>query len=88
MGGGAFFLLDWPALEPQSKRPHMQKRRQSLRTAGAAHARALCDHGAPRLAGRRKSPVWSTEATYLLVSTAGVPEEVNVPWSQHRSARG
>jgi hypothetical protein len=27
------------------------------------------------LAGRRKSPVWSTEATYLPVSTAGVPEE-------------
>jgi hypothetical protein len=26
------------------------------------------------LAGRRKSPVWSTEATYLLGSTAGVPE--------------
>jgi hypothetical protein len=29
------------------------------------------------LAGRRsrKSPVWSTEATYLPGSTAGVPEE-------------
>jgi hypothetical protein len=29
------------------------------------------------LAGRRKSPVWSTEATYLpgSTSTAGVPEE-------------
>jgi hypothetical protein len=26
------------------------------------------------LAGRRKSPVWSTEATYLPGSTAGVPE--------------
>jgi hypothetical protein len=25
------------------------------------------------LAGRRKSPVWSTEATYLPGSTAGVP---------------
>jgi hypothetical protein len=38
------------------------------------HARALCDHGA-HLAGRRKSPVWSTEVTYLPgSSTAGVPE--------------
>jgi hypothetical protein len=27
------------------------------------------------LADRRKSPVWSTEATYLLGSTAGVPGE-------------
>jgi hypothetical protein len=27
------------------------------------------------LAGRRKSPVWSTEATYLPGSAAGVPEE-------------
>jgi hypothetical protein len=27
------------------------------------------------LADRRKSPVWSTEATYLLGSAAGVPEE-------------
>jgi hypothetical protein len=27
------------------------------------------------LAGRRKSPVWSIEATYLPGSTAGVPEE-------------
>ena len=27
------------------------------------------------LRDRRKSPVWSTEATYLLGSTAGVPEE-------------
>jgi hypothetical protein len=27
------------------------------------------------LADRRKSTVWSTEATYLLGSTAGVPEE-------------
>jgi hypothetical protein len=26
------------------------------------------------LAGRRKSPVWSTEATYLPGSTTGVPE--------------
>jgi hypothetical protein len=27
------------------------------------------------LGGRRKSPVWSTEAIYILGSTAGVPEE-------------
>ena len=27
------------------------------------------------LGDRRKSPVWSTEAIYLLGSTAGVPEE-------------
>jgi hypothetical protein len=40
-GGGRFFLLDWPALEPQSTRLHMQKRRQSLRTAVAACARAV-----------------------------------------------
>jgi hypothetical protein len=40
------------------------------------HARALCDHGASRRLGdRRKSPVWSTGAIYLLGSTAGVPEE-------------
>jgi hypothetical protein len=65
MGKTYFLLLDWPALEPQSMRPHMQKRRRSLRTVVAAHARALCDHGAP-LADRRKSPVWrSTEATYI-----------------------
>jgi hypothetical protein len=32
--------------------------------------RVITEH----LAGRRKSPVWSTEATYLLGSTAGVPE--------------
>jgi hypothetical protein len=40
-GGGRFFLLDWPALEPQSTRPHMQKWRQSLRTDIAACARAV-----------------------------------------------
>jgi hypothetical protein len=36
-----FLLLDWPALEPQSTRPHMKKWRQSLRTAVAACARAV-----------------------------------------------
>jgi hypothetical protein len=48
-GGGRFFLLDWPwpALESQSTRPHMQKRRRSLGRP-LLHARALCDHGAPR----------------------------------------
>jgi hypothetical protein len=35
-GGGRFFLIEWPVLEPQSTRPHMQKRRRSLRTAVAA----------------------------------------------------
>jgi hypothetical protein len=73
------FLLDWPALEPQSTRPHMQKRRRSMRTAVAACARAVwcvISHG--DLGDRRKSPVWSTEATYLLGSTAGVPEGQSV----------
>jgi hypothetical protein len=41
MGEAVFFLLDWPTLEPQSTRPHMQKQRQSLRTAVAACARAV-----------------------------------------------
>jgi hypothetical protein len=50
----------------------MKKRRQSLRTAVAACARCVITE---HLADRRKSPVWSTEATYLLGSTAGVPEE-------------
>jgi hypothetical protein len=62
-------------LEPQSTRPHMQKRGRSLRTAVAACARAvrvITEH----LADRRKSPVgWSTEGTYLPGSEAGVPEE-------------
>jgi hypothetical protein len=39
--GRPFFLLDWPALEPQSTRRHMKKRRRSLRTAVAARARAV-----------------------------------------------
>jgi hypothetical protein len=39
--GRPFFLLGWPALEPQSMGPHMQKRRQSMRTAVAACARAV-----------------------------------------------
>jgi hypothetical protein len=67
------FFLDWPALEPQSMRPHMQKRRRPLRANGRCCMRARCmitEH----LADRRKSPVWSAEATYLLGSTAGVPE--------------
>jgi hypothetical protein len=38
------------------------------------HARALCDHGAPRRSPQ-KPHVWSTEATYLPGSTAVVPEE-------------
>jgi hypothetical protein len=43
-------------------------------TVVAARARCVI---AEHLADRRKSPVWSTEATYLLGSTAGagVPEE-------------
>jgi hypothetical protein len=36
------------------------------------HARCVITE---HLADRRKSPVWSTEATYLLGSTAGVQEE-------------
>jgi hypothetical protein len=42
---------------------------------GRCCMRACCVITAEHLAGRRKSPVWSTETTYLLVSTAGVPEE-------------
>jgi hypothetical protein len=41
---------------------------------GRCYTRARCmitEH----LGDRRKSPVWSTEAIYLLRSTAGVPEE-------------
>jgi hypothetical protein len=46
----------------------MKKRRRSLGRP-LLHARALCDHGAPRSLGdRRKSPVWSTEAIYLLAT--------------------
>jgi hypothetical protein len=41
----------------------MKKRRRPLGRP-LLHARALCDHGV----------VWSTEAIYLLGSTAGVPE--------------
>jgi hypothetical protein len=50
----------------------MKKRRRSLGRP-LLHARARCvitEH----LADRRKSPVWSTEAIYLLASTVGVPE--------------
>jgi hypothetical protein len=73
-GGGRFFLLDWPALEPQSTRPHMQKRRRSLRRP-LLHARALCDHGAPRRSPQKPRVVdRATEVTYLPGSTAGVPE--------------
>lgn len=51
----------------------MKKRRRSLERP-LLHVRARCvitEH----LGDRRKSPVWSTEAIYLLGSTAGVPEE-------------
>jgi hypothetical protein len=37
----AFLLLNWPALEPQSTRRHMKKRRRSLGRP-LLHARALC----------------------------------------------
>jgi hypothetical protein len=45
-GGGRFFVLDWPAIEPQSTRQHMQKRGRSLGTAVAARG-ALCAHALP-----------------------------------------
>jgi hypothetical protein len=43
--------------------------------AGRCCMRARCVITERHLAGRRKSPVWSIEATYLPASTAGVPEE-------------
>jgi hypothetical protein len=52
----------------------MQKRGQSLRTAVAACARAVWSRSTSQ-SGRRKSPVWSTEATYLPGSAVDVPEE-------------
>ena len=51
----------------------MKKRRRSLGRP-LLHARALCDHGAPRRSPQ-KPRVVDREATYLLGSTAGVPEE-------------
>jgi hypothetical protein len=59
----------------QSTRRHMmKKRRRSAAEDGRCCMRARCvvtEH----LGDRRKSPVWSTEAIYLLGSTADVPEE-------------
>jgi hypothetical protein len=53
----------------------MKKRRRSLGRP-LLHARALCSCViTEHLGDRRKSPVWSTEAIYLLGSTAGVPEK-------------
>jgi hypothetical protein len=52
----------------------MKKRRRSLGRP-LLHGRALRCVITEHLRDRRKSPVWSTEAIYLLGSTAGVPEE-------------
>jgi hypothetical protein len=81
--GGALFLLDWPALEPQStRRRHMEIRRRPLgrsflHARTHARTRARCVVLTEHLGDRRKtSPVcWSTEAIFILGSTAGVPEE-------------
>jgi hypothetical protein len=75
-GRGPFLLLDWPALEPQTtKHEAAHEETEAVAEDGRCCMRARCvitEH----LADRRKSPVWSTEAeaTYLLGSTAGVPE--------------
>jgi hypothetical protein len=51
----------------------MKKRRRSLGRP-LLHARALCGRViTEHLADRRKSPVWSTEAMYLVGSTAPPP---------------
>jgi hypothetical protein len=60
--GRPFFLLDWPA--PQGMR-------RSLRTAVAECARAVRSRSTSEIAAKAPS-VWSTEATYLQGSTAGV----------------
>jgi hypothetical protein len=45
--GRPFFVLDWPALEPQSTRQHMQKRRGGRWGRPLLLARALCAHALP-----------------------------------------
>jgi hypothetical protein len=77
-GGGRFFFSTGPhsALEPQSTSEAAHAETEAVAEDGRCCIcmRARCvvmEH----LAGRRKSPVWSTEATYLPGSTAGVPEK-------------
>jgi hypothetical protein len=70
-GGGRFFFSDGP--HSSHKAQGRTCRNGGGRWDGRCCMRARCvitEH----LAGRRKSPVWSTGATYLLGSTAGVPE--------------
>jgi hypothetical protein len=79
-----FFFLDWPALEPQITWPHMQKRRQSLRTAVAAccmRARALCgDHRQSTSQVAAKAPCGRPRPhIYRVVQPVFLPEGRSAP---------
>jgi hypothetical protein len=79
-GRGRFFFSTCPHSERATKHEAAHAETETVAEDGRCcmRARALCDHRAPRtshLAGRRKSPAWSTEATYLPGSTADMPEE-------------
>jgi hypothetical protein len=64
--------------------PRLARTRATKHEAAHAETEAVSEDGrrcmrarcviTEHLADRRKSPVWSTEAAYLLGSTAGVPE--------------
>jgi hypothetical protein len=78
---GRFFLLDWPALEPQSTRPHTYVsicRNGGGRWDGRCCTRARCvitEHPS-QIAAKAPCGPWSNEVAYLPGSAAGgVPEE-------------
>jgi hypothetical protein len=76
-GGGRFFFSTGP--------PRVARTRATKHEAAHAETEAVSEDGrccmrarcviTEHLADRHKSPVWSTKATHLLGSTAGVPEE-------------
>jgi hypothetical protein len=73
MGGGGIFYSRLPRTRA-TKHEAAHAETEAVAEDGRCCMRARClitEH----LGDRRKSPVWSTEATYLPVSTAGVPEE-------------
>jgi hypothetical protein len=77
MGEAVFFFSTGPLSSTSSratKREAAHAETEAVAGDGRCCMRARCVITA-HLADRRKSPVWSTEATYLLGSTAGVPEE-------------
>ena len=72
MGGGVFSSR--LARTRATKHEAAHEETEAVAEDGRCCTRARCvitEH----LGDRRKSPVWSTEAIYLLGSTAGVPEE-------------